>query len=1285
MRSPPPCIAPRIIPLSNTKKRHTDDDSVSVCSSVGSVNQSRPGLSFAPPAWGNGSSERTQSVRVVARIGPCNNSSARTVYVLSPDENVAGTQTAFDSPEKTDKGSSANVADLVSIFNSPEAKPIAPAFLSPGAETPQHINGGARHRNGAVRVRQSMIQPPTPSRDLADSAKGVIENICGTVPQTILAGDKSFSFDAAVDVESSQEDVYRFSVGDAIRRNIFRGFNTTVMTYGQRKSGKTYTMYGSKKNIDPNIPDDASIRTEDPYGSHENDGIVPRAIQDLFRAKDTQMTGGDVILNMSFLEIYNDGIIDLLTCRREKSSSLSIRDNGDSAGLPVRGLTTIRIKSTSHARHILEAAQKRRVSSTRSHTICTINAVIHPAVKKSVTSGKHASMTATTDVITAKLTLVDLAGTERSRTENSSKGKEQKENSSISKDLFVLGQCIKALSDVRKGESKVHVPYRDCKLTRLLRESLGGNCYTVMIACVNPNEADSDETIATLKYAELARNISNRVRMNRSKSIGLTPVEGAALRRENKVLKSHMLDMTRKLQMMRRGQTSGPVDNETEVVIDFGNLTFCSPRSFKPVEPSIDSKRWRLKYEKLLKICKESKIMIDDQDISINDTDESLLQSHLREVQELQEQINQLVKYDDDCISTTSGLTADFDDHSIVSNLTMISLSQQSLKTCDTLENMKSMEMEERKKMNEVNTVVTEPSSAFESRRIVECTEKITKLEEKEHEMNAKIQELCEKKEEFEASIQISKERLESMDSHLAKLSKDIKTLSEEKMKLCQEVEEFQDMQSLIADLSLERTERCKLEMELKAMTEHLNNSKVPIEEAIQNVSDGVEAPDDEKEDELTRLRQKIQSLENSSALATLQDKDEEIKELREKNRSLEAITSAFGKEKPVDSYVLELKGKIQELEERIEKQQMLNTHVLQDKTHDKPPLPQGKKRKPTVQNNATASPKCFSSAASVISVSNLLKDYEDTDEDSQIFGLLGNGKQIHLSDKEKLALDAFNASFDQNNIAISSYDEGSYECKEDASLSSEHRAIRLHAQKLLSYANKAVSSKVSDSFSIASDGDKENVSFNTSFHDAADSHLNTSMNASFSVNGKGSGSSAKFTVGCICTSSIFSGNADHVEFFLPRLGMVCTCGAEEKAKNRYQDPTSLQAFLRTWQVSFLGEIGIFTAKDLIFRQKKDANDMARSLKKYRHLKKMKPVRTKSCLIALQIWSKTAQTVLHSNNSDIVRQGAEVKAGNFKPTNFCMKPSLLEIDMNNNDDVSVMSMELHLFEGEYEV
>lgn len=1258
MRSPPPCIAPKIIPLPNSQNRSADDDNLSICSSIGSVNhQSRPGLSFAPPAWGNGTSERTQSVRVVARICPSDESIARTVFVLRPGEDVAGTHTTFESPDKTDKAST-NVADLVSIFNSPEAKPIAPSFLSPGAETPQHINGRARQRNGMVPSRQSMIQPPTPSRDIAESARGVIENIRDTVPQTILAGDKSFTFDAAVDVDSTQEEVYRFSVGDAIRRNIFKGFNTTVMTYGQRKSGKTYTMYGSKKNIDPNIPDDASIRTEDPYGSHENDGIVPRAIQDLFRAKETQMTGGEVILNMSFLEIYNDGIIDLLTCRREKNSSLSIRDNGESAGLPVRGLTTIRIKSTSHARHILEAAQKRRISSSRSHTVCTINVVIHPAVKKSVTSGKHASMTTTTEVVTAKLTLVDLAGTERARTSTPSKGKEQKENASISKDLFVLGQCIKALSEYKKGENKVHVPYRDCKLTRLLRESLGGNCYTVMIACLNSNSVDSDESLSTLKYAEMARNISNKVRMNRSKTIGLTPVEGAALRRENKVLKSHMLDMTRKLQMMRRCQTSGPIENEPEVVIDFGNLSFCSPRSIKPVESSLEMKRWQLKFEKLLKICKDSNIDLNDKDISINEGDESMIQSHLRQIQELQEQINELVRCDDDCMSTTSGLTADFDDRSIHSNVTMLSLSQQSLKTCDTLENIKSMDLEDQKLINRVST---------EMREITTSNEPI----------NENIDELREKKEELEASVQKSKDRMESMDSHIAKLNKDIKALTEEKIQLCQEVEEFQDMKKLVEELSFERSERSKLQIELNKVTEQLNSTKAQLEAEIQDRSDKIEAPDDEKEDELLSLHQKIHLLENSSVLASLQEKDEEIKMLREKNTSLEAITSAFGKENSVGSHVQELKEKIQELEEKLEKQHMDGN--IQDKMHEKPPLPQGKKRKSITQNHFPASPKCLSSDSSVITVSNLLKDYNDADDNSQIYGFLGDEKQIRLNDKEKMALDAFNASFDQNNI------EPIYTSREDLSFGSEQRAIRLHAQKLLFYANKAVSAKVSDSFSVASDADKENMSFNTSFQTSVDSHLDTSMNASFRVNDKVSTSSTKFTVGCVCTSSIFSGNAEHVEFFLPRLGTVCTCGAEEKAKNKFQDPTSLQAFLRTWQVSFLGEIGVFTAKDLIFRQKTDSIEIAKSLKKYRHMKKMKPVRTKSCLIALQIWSKTAQTVLHSNNSDIVRRGTKSKAGNSKTPNGCMKPSLLEIDINQNDDVSVMSIEPQLFEGEYEV
>lgn len=1253
MRSPPPCIAPKVHDAPKYENQPIDEGSVCSFSSASSMNQQRPGLSFAPPAWGNSNNQRTQPVRVVARIRPSTDSGERFVFALKADENLSRLQT----PVKVSSQSEHKIADLVSMFNSPDAKPIAPSFLSPTAETPLHVNKRVHDVAPKTSSRITMIQPPTPCRDLADSARVVVDNICASIPQVVLAGDKSFNFDAVVDISASQQDVFSFTVGDAIRRNIFKGYNTTIITYGQRNSGKTYTMYGSKQDIDPNIPDDASIRTEEAYGSHENDGIAPRAIQDLFRAKDTQVTGSDVILNMSFIEIYNDGVIDLLTCKR---SSLPIRDNGDKTGIPVKGLTHIRIKSTSHARHILEAAQRRRISSSRSHTICTINAVMNPAVKKSVTNGKHASVT-TTDVITAKLTLVDLAGSDRSRLGNTVE--EQKESACIKKDMLVLSKCINALTENSKVEAKLHVPFRDCKLTRLLSDSLGGNSYTVIVACVNPSAQYSEETLSVLKNAEQARNILNTIKMNRSKISGLTPAEGAALRRENKVLKSHMLEMTKKMQILRRCNNNSEFLNDPEVVIDFGSLQFCSPRSFKSVEKQTDDERWRMKFEKLLNICKKENLNIPLEEIGLDENDESLLRSHAREIQELKEQINHLMRFDDDCMSTTSGLTADFDDRSVVSNITMLSLSQQSLRTCETLENMKATETEdERGLIRKTN------SSPYHSKEDVINFENRLMIFKEERELLEK------NNVQLEKCVSDNLVRKSALESSIEQLKHEVKVLTEEKIHLYEEVDDLQNSKSLISDLSNEKAARFSLEKELAIKTEELFALKSSVNASLSELSDNVRAPDDEKDDELKHLRQKVASYE--AILMTYGDKCTDNMINSNSKESIRVENTYSNDEELVKSItpiidegnVAQLKDKIIALQSELE---------MLKKLHIKPPLlPIGSKRKAMTNNHPNASPKRISSNNSVISVSKLLTDYEHDEDDSHGFAFYQKkNKELSCSAKEKSALDAFNASFDQNYNISASFDDSCVQ--EDTSLSSDHRAIRIHAQKLLFFADKAVSQNFTDSFSIASDADKENTSFNHS----TEGPINTSTNSSFSFSGKVGTSSSKFTVGCVCPTSLFSGNADHIEFFLPRLGKACKCGAEEKAKSRFQDPTSLQAFLRSWQVSFLSDVGIFTAKQLIYKQRSEARTLAKALQKYRNSKKLKPVRCKSALVALHIWSRTAQTVLNSHKDEIVRHGSIFAAQDFST----QKPSLLEIDVNNDDDVSLMSMEPHLYEGEYEV
>jgi hypothetical protein len=295
---------------------------------------------------------------------------------------------------------------------------------------------------------------------------------------------KEYVYDAVFAPEATQKEVYDRSVGDAVRRNIFRGYNTTIIAYGQSGSGKTYTMSGQKEadKMAPSPPgssflesfnfDEAAAKQD--YKLSDDDGIIPRAVHDLFKAKQRHESAGEVSITLTYLEIYNEELRDLLV---DEESSLKIRDSAED-GFFVGGLTSAPVTSAKHARELMDAATTRRRTastklnerSSRSHAICTLMISISPAMNSQTTSvdtiGSRGS-----EIITAKLTMVDLAGSERIK-QSGVTGMAQKESININKDLFVLAKVVSALSE--NAKKKTHVPYRDSKLTRLLRDSLGG-------------------------------------------------------------------------------------------------------------------------------------------------------------------------------------------------------------------------------------------------------------------------------------------------------------------------------------------------------------------------------------------------------------------------------------------------------------------------------------------------------------------------------------------------------------------------------------------------------------------------------------------------------------------------------------------------------------------------------------------------------------------------------------------------------------------------------------------
>ncbi|XP_069440725.1 kinesin-like protein KIF21A isoform X7 [Ovis canadensis] len=354
-------------------------------------------------------------------------------------------------------------------------------------------------------------------------------HICTSVtpgePQVFLGKDKAFTFDYVFDIDSQQEQIYTQCIEKLIE-GCFEGYNATVFAYGQTGAGKTYTM---GTGFDVNIIE-------------EEQGIISRAVKHLFKSieekKHTSIKNGlpppDFKVNAQFLELYNEEVLDLFDTTRDidaKTKKSNIRIHEDSAGgIYTVGVTTRTVNTESEMMQCLKlgalsrttASTQMNVQSSRSHAIFTIHLCqtrMCPQIDaESATDNKvisESSQMNEFETLTAKFHFVDLAGSERLKRTGAT-GERAKEGISINCGLLALGNVISALGD--KSKRATHVPYRDSKLTRLLQDSLGGNSQTIMIACVSPSDRDFMETLNTLKYANRARNIKNKVMVNQDRA-----------------------------------------------------------------------------------------------------------------------------------------------------------------------------------------------------------------------------------------------------------------------------------------------------------------------------------------------------------------------------------------------------------------------------------------------------------------------------------------------------------------------------------------------------------------------------------------------------------------------------------------------------------------------------------------------------------------------------------------------------------------------------------------------
>jgi hypothetical protein len=396
------------------------------------------------------------------------------------------------------------------------------------------------------------------------NATSIVQVNAGNARHNGQASDKKwFELDAALDGASTQKDVYEASgARHAVTTDLFEGFNTSILAYGQTGAGKTFTM-GT-----------AATTSGEADELDEGAGIIPRACADLFASLRDKCVDGSATVTLSYLELYNEQIRDLFApaataksnSAKASNSGLRIRET-PGGGVTVQGIVEKTVHSPAEIGAAMEVAGKRRVTavtamnatSSRSHAICTLR--VQGTLKGASSSDDEANVSEPADGTTkfsSKLTLVDLAGSERIK-KTGATGARQTEGININKSLLVLGQVVSALSE---GSGSRKPPYRDSKLTRLLQDSLGGNSRTIMLACVSPAHVNLDETTNTLRYASSARRITNRARQNVATTSTLTAAQAAALRQENTSLQQQVATLQASMQILQQQLLQAKEENQ---------------------------------------------------------------------------------------------------------------------------------------------------------------------------------------------------------------------------------------------------------------------------------------------------------------------------------------------------------------------------------------------------------------------------------------------------------------------------------------------------------------------------------------------------------------------------------------------------------------------------------------------------------------------------------------------------------------------------------------------------
>nr|XP_034987182.1 kinesin heavy chain isoform X1 [Zootoca vivipara]XP_034987191.1 kinesin heavy chain isoform X2 [Zootoca vivipara] len=437
--------------------------------------------------------------------------------------------------------------------------------------------------------------------------------------ETVVVGQgKPYVFDRVFPSNTSQEQVYN-ACAKQIVKDVLEGYNGTIFAYGQTSSGKTHTMEG--KLHDPQLM-----------------GIIPRIAHDIFDHIYSMDENLEFHIKVSYFEIYLDKIRDLLDVSK---TNLAVHE--DKNRVPyVKGCTERFVSSPEEVMDVIDEGKTNRhvavtnmnEHSSRSHSIFLIN-----IKQENVETEKKLS---------GKLYLVDLAGSEKV-SKTGAEGSVLDEAKNINKSLSALGNVISALAE----GTKTHVPYRDSKMTRILQDSLGGNCRTTIVICCSPSIFNEAETKSTLMFGQRAKTIKNTVSVNLELTAEEWKKKYEKEKEKNKTLKNVIQHLEMELNRWRNGEAV-PEDEQISAK-DQKNLEPCDNTpiidNIAPVVASITTEEKRKYDEEITSLYRQ----LDDKDDEINqqsqlaeklkqqmlDQDE-LLASTRRDYEKIQEELTRL-------------------------------------------------------------------------------------------------------------------------------------------------------------------------------------------------------------------------------------------------------------------------------------------------------------------------------------------------------------------------------------------------------------------------------------------------------------------------------------------------------------------------------------------------------------------------------------------------------------------------------------------------------------------